>query len=460
MRSPPDGPVSPRRNLLLQEGRALITLAVPVVLTQFAQRAIGITDVVMISHYDTRALGAAALGLSAYYNLVFLCVGPTSAFAALIAQMTGRGESRGALSRGLRTGLVAGAITAAPAVLLLQFTTLFLTLLSEPAELAFLSGRFAATMAAGLPFLLGFEVLRNYAAALGRPGLPLIVMAASILVNGAGNYALIFGHWGSPALGLWGSALASVISNGFNFCALFFLVSRVAALRPDGFFAARGGIDRRMLADLFRLGIPIGLNLLLEVLFFTSGAVILGYFGAHVLAAHQIANTITATLFMVPVGLGTAATIRIAAAAGAEDPARARLVARLALATGVAVALAYALLLALAPAQLAGLFVPAGQAESGAVVASVVLFLYFAAAYQVFDAAQVVINSLLRGLKDTLVPMYLAVGSYWLIGFPASIVLAFWTRLGAAGVWAAYVLALLVAASALWARLAGRLKRL
>ncbi len=445
---------------MLEEARALLALAVPIVLTQFAQRAIGITDVVMLGHYDTRALGAAALGLSIYYNLVFLCIGPTSAFAVLIAQKRGRGDAMDELSRGLRTGLVAAAITAAPAVLLLRFTTPFLGLLHEPSELAVLSGQFAATMATGLPFVLGFEVLRNYAAALGRPGLPLVVMSISIGVNAIGNYALIFGHWGSPALGLWGSALASVISNGFNFCALAIVISRVAVLRPEGFMAVRGGIDRRLLTDLFRLGIPIGLSQILEVLFFTSGAAILGYFGAGVLAAHQIANTITATLFMVPMGLGMAATIRIGTAAGVEDRTRARHVAWVALAIGGGVALTYALLLVAAPANLAGLFVITDMAENRAVVANVVLFLYFAAAYQVFDAAQVIINSLLRGLKDTLVPMYLAAGSYWLIGFPASIGLAFGAGLGAAGVWAAYVLALLVAAAALWMRLVGRLKRL
>lgn len=446
---------------LLDEAHQLAKLSLPVIMTQLAQRVIGTTDVVMLSSYSPDALGASAIGLAVYYSVLFLCIGIPSAFAAELAQIIGRGKSdKRTLARVLRTGLLGAAIISIPAVILLQLTGLFLLLLGEPMELVALAGRYTATIGVSIPFVIGFDILRNYAVTLGRPALPLVVVVITIAVNAIGNFALIFGNIGAPELGLWGSALSTLFSNTFMFILMVLLIAKVPILRCPGFFAELFYIDSSILRKLFRIGLPTGLGFFFEVLFFTSGALILGYFGTAVLAAHQIVNTIIATIFLVPMGLGAGATIRLGMAVGAQDQAKARRVATVALSMGIAFSTVCALVMAVFPDRLVGLFIDTDASVNSIVFKNAITFLYFAAAFQVLDAVQVISNSLLRGLQDTFVPMMLAGGSYWLVGFPTSIGFTFVGGLGGVGVWIGYTLALFVAAITLWFRFIKRVKQI
>jgi MATE family multidrug resistance protein len=191
---------------------------------------------------------------------------------------------------------------------------------------------------------------------------------------------------------------------------------------------------------------------LLEVAFFTTSTLLMGYFGAPILAAFQIIIVITATSFLLPSSVATAAMVRVGLSAGAGNR------------TGVLYAGAMAIVMAAVAMGIAGLafvlfrvpiiqlFVPYSSPDAAAVVSAGQTFLLFAAAYQLFDGIQVTANFALRGMKDTIVPMWLAVGSYWIIGFPSALLLAFALKLGAVGIWIAFVLALFVAASTMLGR--------
>lgn len=442
------------------EARQLFALAVPVIMTQLAQRMIGITDVLFLGTYGPQALGGAALALAVYYGLLFLAMGPSGAVSTILAQQVGRGEvDPSAMGRTLAMGFWAAACIALPAMLLLQFTTDLLLLFGEPPALARAGGEFGSIIGTSLLFILSFDILRSYASVLGRPILPFLVIAASVFVNASVGYTLVFGQFGFPEMGLRGAAIASWVANAFSFVTLAILIAANPALRIPRFISSLRRPDWARFVEIFRLGLPIGLALLFEVLFFTSGTLAVGHFGTASIAAHQIAMTVTATTFIVPLGIAAAATIRVGIAAGSGDGRRARSVALTALSIGAGFAMLCTIAIAAAPEVLAAMFV-GSDPDDQAVVDKAVIFLYFAAAFQVLDAAQVVANFSLRGLKDTFVPMLLAGGSYWLVGFPLAIGLAFAAQMEGAGVWFAYMVALAAAAVSLWARLIKQTRKL
>jgi MATE family multidrug resistance protein len=313
---------------------------------------------------------------------------------------------------------------------------------------------FARIFGASMPFVSGYFVLRSYATALSRPNAALVVMALQLLFNGFADYVLIFGHFGLPALGLKGAAIASLSSNLFAFFAMTLAVFAHPLLRHYKVFSSFIEPHWAKLAEVFRLGIPIGITLLFEVLFFSSGTLIMGHFGAVAVAAHQIALTTASTTFMVPLGIAMAATVRVGLAAGARDWPRVRRAGAASVALGTGFMAICAGVIATVPHCIASLFIAVDLPENQTVAAMAVTFLYFAAGFQLMDALQVTASLSLRGLKDATMPMWLAGGSYWLIGFPTAIGLSFGTDLQGVGVWIAFGLALAVAAATLSARFA------
>jgi MATE family multidrug resistance protein len=204
-------------------------------------------------------------------------------------------------------------------------------------------------------------------------------------------------------------------------------------------------------AELFRLGLPIGITLVFEVALFNGAALVMGTFGLASLAAHQIAITIPSLTFMIPLGIGLAATVRVGLAAGAGDSIAARRAGFTAIAVGAAFMCVTAVVLLLWPREIAVLWLP-DDANNRDVLALAVAFLHVAAAFQVMDGMQVTAAMSLRGLKDTRGPMWLAGGSYWLAGAPMGIALAFWGGMRGMGVWLGLAFGLAVAAVTLTAR--------
>lgn len=444
----------------LDEARQLARLAGPIVVTQLAQMCVGTTDVMMLGAYSKDALAASALGLSLFYGVWFLGMGPALAVSPMIAHKLGLGA-------GGRTQVQASVRMALWAVLALTpglsaclfFTRDILLTLGEPADMAEAAGAFTRVLSAGLPFLLLFNVLRGFATALSRPMLPLVVMGLTIAFNAAADYGLIFGHFGLPQLGLIGSGIATASSFAFSFAAMLAIVLITPSLRCFHVFRHFHRLVWPELAEVLRLGIPMGVTMIFEVMFFNAGTLIMGHFGAAAVAAHQVALNAASLTFMVPLGIATAATVRVGLAAGARDAARARRAGVAAIGMGASFMSLSAVTLALFPRQIAGLYVGGAVADNADVIADAVVFLRFAAAFQLFDSFQVTASHALRGLKDASVPMWLAGGTYWLIGLPTALALAFWAGLGGKGVWAAFVLSLIVAAVAMTLRFARKSRR-
>jgi MATE family multidrug resistance protein len=435
------------RGAVIAEARELLRLAVPLALTQLAQMAILATDTLMLGHLSAHALAAAALGNTMFFVAWLMGCGPANALSPVIAHELGRrGDARAGVRASVRMGFWTVALMAPPLLGFLALTRPVLLLVGEAPALADDAARFMSSLMLGLPFALLFQLLRNYATAVGRPVAPMVVMTLAILFNAGADYALIFGHFGAPRLEIWGSGLASALSNLFSTA----LMAAVIAAHPA---LARFRILRRLwrpdwakLKELFRLGLPMGVTTLFEVMLFNSAALAMGLFGTASLAAHQIAITIPSLTFMVPLGIGLAATVRVGLARGAGDAHAARRAGFTAIGISVLFMACTSVVLLAFPRAIARAWLPDGNAE---VIALTVTFLYVAAAFQIADGIQVTAGMALRGLKDARAPMWIAGGSYWLAGAPVCAGLGFGLGWRGLGIWIGLAFGLVVAAVAL-----------
>jgi MATE family multidrug resistance protein len=430
----------------LDEARELFKLASPLVLTQLSQMAIMTTDVVMLGRLGKTALAAAALGNTIFFFTWLVGAGPTAAVAPTIAHILGaRPGDRAGIRNAVRMGFWAMLIISVPLISLLLFTRPILLLFGQSPELAIGAGRFTAALCWGLPFSLGYQVLRNFSTALSRPRASLYVMGAGFFFNIAGDYGLIFGHFGLPRLELVGAGISSACSYAFAFFAMAAVVSLMPALKKYRVFRRFQRPHWKLLSELYRLGMPIGLTMMFEAMLFNAATLIMGTFGTASVAAHQIALNVASVTFMVPLGVGMAATVRVGLAAGAGDGDALRRAGYTAFLMGAAFMTLAALAFWTIPDLIAGAYL-AHTAANADVIALAVVLLRVAGAFEIFDGIQVVGAMSLRGLKDAHMPMWIAGLSYWLVGFPICLWLAFAWRLKGLGIWIGLAAGLFAAA--------------
>jgi MATE family multidrug resistance protein len=414
------------------ELRATVALALPLVGTQLAQIATMTTDVVLLGRLSAEALAAGALGANVVYVLITLMFGILMAVSPMVAQAVGRKlHYMRDVRRSVRQGLwVTIAIGVPCMVVIWHAEALLLAIGQEPANAAG-AGAYSRAMLWGFLPAAGFMLLRLFVAALERPRPALVVMLLAVVLNGVLAWGMIFGRLGLPALGVAGAGFATSIANIFSFVALlgFILVDR--RLRRFHILGRIWRPDWRRFREMLRVGLPIGIILLLEVGLFSAAVQLMGLIGTAELAAHQIAIQCASLAFMVALGIGQAATVRIGLCAGARDAMGIKRAGWVAIGLGIVFMSGTALLMWMAPRALTGLFVDVARPENARVVSLAVAFLGLAALFQVFDGVQAIALGALRGLKDTRVPALFAMFGYWVIGFPAGAALAFKAELGA-----------------------------
>ncbi|HXP06443.1 MAG TPA: MATE family efflux transporter [Stellaceae bacterium] len=341
---------------VVAEIRATLALAVPLAAANLAQIAMGVVDTVMVGSLGAVPLAAVGLGGGFYFTSAVICQGVLNAVAPLAAFSIGSGD-RDAAGRVGGSGLVLAAVLTVPVVVALMFADRLLDLIGYEPALAREIGRFLHAIAWGAPAFLGFGVLRSLLAALARARAVMVVLTLCVPTLIALNWVLIFGHLGAPALGLLGCAYASAINQWLMFLglALWFW-----ALRRRGRAPRLRGKPAQITHDIRRilaLGLPIGGLAGMEIGVFMTSAALMGLFGAAALGAHQIAINCASISFMVPLGIGQAATVRIAAERGAKAPHAARRAAFVALALGMVFMAGSAIVLWTLPAHIVGAYV-------------------------------------------------------------------------------------------------------
>jgi MATE family multidrug resistance protein len=430
-----------------KEARALGALSVPIILTNLGQVAIQTTDVVMIGWLGPAALAASVLGVNLSFVLLLFAIGVVIATAPMMAQDLGRRrhavrEPRRTVRQGFWVALALGL----PSWLLLWHIAAILHLLRQDPELIAEAERYVHAAMWGFVPALWFVVLRNFIAALERPRAAMVVTFLAIGFNALADYGLIFGALGLPALGLRGAGIATALTNVLMFLGLLGYVlidRRFWRYHVLGRFWRSDWVRFR---EIFRLGLPIGMTLIMEVGLFAGAGFMMGWIGTAELAAHQIALQCAAVTFMVPLGLSQAATVRVGLAVGAGDRPGVLRAGIAALALGGGFMTTMALVMWTAPALIIGLFLDAADPANTRVVQIAVTFLGIAALFQIFDGGQVIGAGLLRGLKDTRWPMLFAAFAYWAVGISTALGLAFGAGLAGIGIWIGLAVALAVAA--------------
>jgi multidrug resistance protein, MATE family len=441
------------RSAWTAEARALLRLAAPLVASQLAQMGLLTTDVVMLGRLSAHALASAAIGNTVYYFAWLLGLGPASAVAPMVSHILGDwAHNKAGVRSVVRMGLWTAMLGSLPLMLILLSARPILVRLGQDPGLAADAGRFVAMLCIGLPFSLGFQVLRNLCTALGRPGATLWVTAISVGWNALADYALIFGHFGAPRLGIVGAGLATSSSSIFAFAALFAVIQLTPHLRAYRLLRRAHRPHWPRLSELLRLGAPIGATMIFEAMLFNSMTLLVGRFGVDAVAAHQVALNVCSLTFMVPLGIAMAAAVRVGRYAGAGELDQARRAGFLAMGLGAVFMTASGLVMLAFGRQIVGLYVAGHTSAELQVIALAVTFLHIAAAFQVFDGLQVVGAFNLRGLKDARAPMVLAGASYWLVGAPVCVWLGVGLGWQGVGVWIGLVAGLATAALTLGGR--------
>ena len=439
----------------LDELRATLLLAWPLVLSNLTMALIQATDVVLMGWLGAHALAATALGLNLTFALLLFAMGVILAASPMMATAFGRkAHSVRQVRRTFRQSLWVAVGLTLPLWLMLWNAEPIIRALGQQPDLARDAGIFLrGYMWSALPFLL-FQAMRNFLSARQRPGWILIISAIGIVLNFALGWALIFGHFGLPELGIFGGGLASSIVWGVLAIGLAIVLVTDRQFRRYHLFGRWWRADWPRLASLVRLGLPIGLLMSFEGAVFGAAAFLMGLIDSASVAAHAVALQIAALTFMVPMGLGQAATVRVGLALGRGDRAGITCAGWTAWILGVGFMAAMALVMWAVPRPLVTLFLEATPANAQ-VIALAVSFLGIAAIFQIVDGAQVVGAGMLRGLHDTRVPMIFAFVGYWAIGIGVGAWLAFRAGWQGVGLWTGHATGLAVVAALMimrWSR--------
>ena len=415
---------------------ATLQLAWPMVLTNLAQTAMIVTDVVFIGRLGPQSLAASSLAVNIYHTFSFFAFGLVSAVAPMVAREKGarRHEVR-EIRRIVRQGLWTVIAVSIPAILLLRHGDSFLLAIGQEPALADEAGKYLRALVWALPPFLGYVVLRFFISALERPQWAFVIAIGGILLNALGNWLLIFGNWGLPAFGIVGSGLASAITTFLMFAGMAAVVTFSRRFRRYHILGHFWQPDWSRFKAIWRLGLPIGLIIAFETSVFNAAAFLMGWLGEAELAAHAIAIQIVAIAFMTPLGIAQAATVRVGLAYGAGDALAAARAGWSAFILGTGFMVPMAALLMILPQTLVGIFLDLDQPANLPVLALATSFLIVAAIFQIVDGAQVLGAGMLRGLHDTRIPMWYAAIGYWCIGIPLSAGLSQFTPLRGVGVW-------------------------
>ena len=442
-----------QRSPWLDEAARLVALSSPIVLTNVGGIVIQTTDIVMIGWLGAEELAASALAVNIRFVLFLFTVGLITAIAPMMAQVRGRRpHAVREIRRTVRQGFWVALAVGLPVCWLLWRMDLILGALRQSEDLIALALPYARAAMFGLLPAVGFMVLRNFIAALERPRAAMVISAVGILFNALADYALIFGAFGFPALGLLGAGIATALTEFFLFTSLLAVILVNRRFRRYRLFGRFWRPDWERFFEIWRLGLPIGITLVMEITLFAGGSILMGWIGTTELAAYQIALQCGAITFMVPLGFSQAATVRVGLAVGRSDPSGVQRAGVMALVLGITFMAAMSVIILIFPEPIAAFFLDEAAAASAGVIAFAASFLMFVALFQVFDACQVIGIGILRGLKDTRMPMLYAAIAYWLVGLTASAGLAFGAGLGGAGIWIGMIAALAVAAWLLIAR--------
>ena len=450
---PPRETAGPHR--LGHELRALLRLAIPVVLSELGWMAMAIVDTIMVGRLSPEAIGAVGISTAIYYAPALFGLGILLGLDTLVSQAYGRGdydECHHSLSQGVYLALAFTPIS----MFLVWIAPRFFPLMGITHAVQGMATQYLRLLNWGTLPLLFYAAFRRYLQGVGKVRPVTFALISANLVNWLGNWALIYGKLGLPAMGVRGSALSTCVARVYMAGVLVWYAWKHERERGHPLFARWQGIRLDGLQRLLRLGLPSASQLVLEVGAFGTSTVLAGRLTPDALAAHQIVLSTASLTYMVPLGVSAAAAISVGHAVGAADPARARRAGWMAIGVGALFMACAAVAFVVMPKMILDVYT-----RDPLVIAMGARLLLLAAAFQIFDAIQTVSTGALRGLGQTRRPMLINLLGYWLFGLPLGYFLCFRKRVGIYGLWTGLTLALILIAGLLlieWSRDSRKIK--
>lgn len=429
-----------------EELRALLTLAIPVVLSELGWMTMTIVDLIMVGRLGPDAIGAVGLGNAIYYAPSLFGIGLLLGLDTLVSQSWGAhrfDDCHRSLAQGM---YIAMAFTPLLMLSMLAAQRIFTGHGVDPA-VAHLTRSYVLILNWGTFPLLVYGGFRRYLQGVGRVRPVTFALISANLVNLAGNWIFIYGHFGMPALGVRGSALSTVFARVYMAAVLVYAAWAHESERGHALFEHWPAPEPERLRALLKLGLPAASQVVLEVAAFGAATVMASHLTPIALATHEIVLSCAAYTYMVPLGISAAAAVAVGHAIGAGNAARARRAGLLAIGLGAGFMALMAVLFLTIPRPILHIWT-----RDPHVVALGAHILAIVAGFQIFDGIQTVSTGALRGLGETRFPMLMNLTAYWLMGLPLGAVLCFELKWGLSGLWTGLTLSLITIAVWLCAR--------
>ena len=436
------------------EIKQLFTLMLPILLTQFSQAGLGLIDTIMAGRISPTDLAAIAVGVGLWIPVMLLFSGIMIATTPLVAEANGA-KTPHQIATITRQSLWVALILGVLAGLILQLMPMLLPILGVPDNLLPKASLFLHAIGFGMPAVTMYAALRGYSEAIGHPRPVTVISLMSLVLLVPLNTIFMYGIGPIPAMGSAGCGFATAILQWIMLFALATYILKAKKYQLTQPLTHFEPLHKEWISRILKLGLPIGLAIFFEVSIFSTAAIILSPLGETVVAAHQIAISLTSQLFMIPMSLAIALTIRVGTYYGEKNWKSMQRVQMLGLSTATLLAITIMLFMWFFRPEIVAIY-----SKDIAVTEIAMYLILFAIAYQLMDAWQISAAGCLRGMQDTKGPMWITMIAYWVVAFPVSIYLARFTTMGAAGVWLGLIIGLSVACVLLLARLYMNNKRL
>lgn len=429
-----------KRPLLVECGR-IVQIGIPIVIAQLLNVSMGFVDTVMTGNYSAEALAAVSSSQHLIMPLIMFVAAVISAGQAITAQYVGAGRNKKEIGKVTTHGLLIGLFFAVLLVIYTKLAPLFLPFFGFNPAVIELAEEYLSVFAWGLPGTIIFISFTAFYAGISKPLMTMFVSFIMLMTNVVGNYTLIYGRFGFPELGVVGAGWASTLSawsGAVTILMITFLRREFREYIPGRLvFRLYGALLRQIL----RIGIPSGLSIIFEATMFAVFSLLMGRFGVTVLAGSQIALNCASIAFMIPLGLSFAITTNVAVYVGQQKYREARLAGMAGYTVSICFSMISATVLILFNRQIAAIYT-----NNSELITIAAALLVFAGIFQLSDGLQVSGMGILRGYKDTRVPMVSNLVSYWGVGMTLGYVLGFVFLYEARGMWIGIIIGLSVAA--------------
>lgn len=413
-----------------------IWLALPVVMSQIGQVTVQLVDIMMVGHVGTAELAAAAFANNIFMIGIYFGMGITYGITPLVGNAFGNNNLKKVVAW-LKNGVFTHSIAALVLTLIMLFLYFLLPFMGQTQEVTNLAKPYYLLLCLSYsPFILFFS-FKQFFEGLGNTKMAMQITLIANVINVVVNYVFIFGKFGFPQLGLNGAGIGTLVSRIFMPVAFFIYIIKIPRFRKYFALARLESFNLQRVGSILKIGIPIGFQIIVEVIAFALGAIMMGWLGETPLAAHQVAIGLASFSYMISLGVSQANTIRVSHQIGVKDYKSLKMAAIASTHLVLGFMLLMGIIFVLARHQLPLLFTSDIQ-----VIFIAAQLLIVAAIFQIFDGLQVVMLSTLRGMADVKIPMIMAFIAYLFIGIPTSYVLAFIFHAGPRGIWVGYLVGL------------------